>query len=211
VLMTGAAKPVTDAAKLCQDPDTNYYYEATGYRRIPASTCQDGLVLDQGKRHYCPGKSAPRWGHYLLALILVLLVGAVLMIVYGRWRTAGYYRLGEDDFSLRIQGLGDAFSQWPVREVVGGGIQAVATAGAVIVSVLGQMVAAPLARAAAHPLLAPITEQMSDWWDAFRMRWGHYGSRHRYSRLGQSDLAFLDDEPMDTFLEQFYDDDAEPL
>lgn len=38
------------------DPEAVEYYEPTGYRRIPLTTCKDGKQLDRIKAHPCPNK-----------------------------------------------------------------------------------------------------------------------------------------------------------
>jgi hypothetical protein len=37
------------------DPDLKVYYEVTGYRRIPTTTCSGGIEFDKSIAHPCAG------------------------------------------------------------------------------------------------------------------------------------------------------------
>ena len=49
----------------------DYYFESTGYRKTAATTCEGGLILDEGEKYWCPGKSGGggMWAVYLLTPI----------------------------------------------------------------------------------------------------------------------------------------------
>ncbi|KAG0173404.1 vacuolar protein sorting/targeting protein PEP1 [Apophysomyces sp. BC1034] len=66
------------------DGSIDFYYESTGYRKIAASTCVDGLELDKGDQRWCSGKSGSgaMWVLYLFAPV----IGAGLVFVCLRYR-----------------------------------------------------------------------------------------------------------------------------
>ncbi|KAL2695743.1 hypothetical protein AAEP93_003836 [Penicillium crustosum] len=49
-------QPQDHIAQCSQDPEKVEYWEPTGYRRIPQTTCQGGLLLDQDVSRPCPNK-----------------------------------------------------------------------------------------------------------------------------------------------------------
>lgn len=49
-------QPQDHIAQCSQDPDKVEYWEPTGYRRIPQTTCQGGHLLDQDVSKPCPNK-----------------------------------------------------------------------------------------------------------------------------------------------------------
>lgn len=88
--------------EVCLDGSANEWWEATGYRKIPASTCEGGLVLDKWKVHACPGKKLERngigaWAMFWIMFVPFLAFAAALIIVYERGirRNGGFGRLGE--------------------------------------------------------------------------------------------------------------------
>ncbi|KAF5860500.1 vacuolar protein sorting/targeting protein PEP1 [Aspergillus alliaceus] len=103
-LVPGFPRP--DAMDICKkDPDTIEYWEPTGYRRIPQTTCQGGQNLDHFVSKPCPNKEEEyRQKHGIsgvglfFAIVTPLTVaGAVGYYVYSRWDGKfGQIRLGED-------------------------------------------------------------------------------------------------------------------
>ncbi|KZP04862.1 Oligoxyloglucan reducing end-specific cellobiohydrolase [Athelia psychrophila] len=63
-----------------------YWYERTGYRKIPHSSCEDGDRPDRGHRHVCPGIGA----HGFFFWLFVLFVPFAFTAMVGTW----YYRRG---------------------------------------------------------------------------------------------------------------------
>lgn len=91
----------------CEKENGFQYFEATGYRKIPLSTCEGGKQLDKWISHACPGKEKEYQKHYgkeikgvYLALLIVLpicLFIGVTWFVYDRGirRNGGFNRLGQ--------------------------------------------------------------------------------------------------------------------
>jgi len=82
------------------------YYEPTGYRRIPMTTCEGGLALDVSRSHPCPGKEdeyEEKRGLHGFALFCVIVLPITTAILVGRWiwiKTDGKFgqiRLGEEN------------------------------------------------------------------------------------------------------------------
>lgn len=104
-LVPGYTPP--DHSAICTtDKDLIEFFEPTGYRRIPLTTCQGGLTLDQSTAHPCPGREeefeARRGVHGLvLVCAIVLPIAAALGIGWWIWRKTegkfGQIRLGEED------------------------------------------------------------------------------------------------------------------
>jgi hypothetical protein len=105
-LVPGYSPP--DHKAICNEmPGQIEYWEPTGYRRIPLSTCEDGQQFDKVISHPCPGKEEDyekkhRGLHGLgLFVVIMLPIGMALVVGYIIWdhfsRRYGQIRLGEDD------------------------------------------------------------------------------------------------------------------
>jgi hypothetical protein len=105
-LVPGYSPP--DHSKMCDEfPDAVEYWEPTGYRRIPLSTCQGGQELDHVVSYPCPGKEDEykekhRGLHgFGLFFVIVLPIGMTGVIGYILWdhysKRYGQIRLGEED------------------------------------------------------------------------------------------------------------------
>lgn len=162
--------PDPDHSLQCKEnPDQTFYYEITGYRRIPLTTCQGGREL-QSSKFPCPGHEedfekekakAGIGGFWLFILVVVLpitIASAGGYWVYRNWNggmQVGSIRLGSGPSS----GSGGAFDseqpwiKYPVAAVAG------------VIAVVG-----------AIPLL------LGSVWRSVSGLWG--GSRGRYSGLG---------------------------
>lgn len=102
-LVPGLPKP--DAMATCKaDPDAIEYWEPTGYRRIPLTTCSGGLNLDHLISKPCPNKEEEYQkkhgisGAALFFAIVIPLAAAagIGYYVYSRWDGKfGQIRLGE--------------------------------------------------------------------------------------------------------------------
>ncbi|KAI9927316.1 vacuolar protein sorting/targeting protein PEP1 [Aspergillus wentii] len=102
-LVPGLPKP--DAMATCKaNPDEIEYWEPTGYRRIPLTTCQGGLNLDHVVSKACPSKEKEYQekhgisgvGLFFAIVIPIALAGAAGYYAYTRWDGKfGQIRLGE--------------------------------------------------------------------------------------------------------------------
>ncbi|CAD6644866.1 XXYS1_4_G0015260.mRNA.1.CDS.1 [Saccharomyces cerevisiae] len=96
-----------NGADICKkEPDLIEYYESSGYRKIPLSTCKGGLKLDTHLApHPCPGKEKAfrekysiNTGVYALVFVIILLVILfAVWFVYDRGirRNGGFSRFEE--------------------------------------------------------------------------------------------------------------------
>lgn len=105
-LIPGYSPP--DHSAICSEfPDVYQYWEPTGYRRIPLSTCQGGQELDHVISYPCPGKEKEyNEKHrglrgFALFFVIVLPIGMTAVIGYIIWdhysRSYGQIRLGEEE------------------------------------------------------------------------------------------------------------------
>lgn len=95
-----------DHSEVCRlDPDAIEYYDPTGYRRIPLTTCQGGREMEYTSTvHPCPGKEeefSKKRGisGFGLFLVIILPIAAAAAAGYWVWRNwegkFGQIRLGE--------------------------------------------------------------------------------------------------------------------
>ena len=136
-------KPVDHIQWCKENPDQIEYYEPTGYRKIPLSTCSGGIEFDkQAPVHPCPGKETEfdeRHRMSGVALFFVITIPIALAAAAGWWvhanwdRKFGQIRLGEQSNASPAGFGGGAFdSDSPlVRYPVIAVSAAVAVAGAV--------------------------------------------------------------------------------
>ncbi|EEP76582.1 conserved hypothetical protein [Uncinocarpus reesii 1704] len=99
-----------DPKRICtEDSKAIEYFEPTGYRRIPLTTCEGGLKLDGFKAFPCPNKEKefekkhPRLhgaGLFFAIVLPIAAAGVVGYYVYTRWDGKfGRIRLGESGSS----------------------------------------------------------------------------------------------------------------
>lgn len=137
--------PPPDHSASCRlDPNQIEYYEPTGYRRIPLSTCQGGNEIDKIESHPCPGHQADYDKRYALSgfglfLAIVLPFAAAGGLGYYAWTNwrhklsgFGQIRLGEGTttagFGERSGGSGEnMFVAIPVMIIAGAWAVAKAT------------------------------------------------------------------------------------
>ena len=97
---------------VCKQEGVVEWFETSGYRKVPLSTCEGGLNLDRqdSKSHPCPGKEDQYyeerrglhgWG---LAYVILLTFGMAGLAGYIFWKRCadgqfGQIRLGEDPYS----------------------------------------------------------------------------------------------------------------
>ncbi|CAK9436874.1 uncharacterized protein LODBEIA_P13960 [Lodderomyces beijingensis] len=92
---------------MCAKPDAFQYFDSTGYRKIPLSTCQGGKQFDKWEPKACPGKEAEFNKYYdrevkggKLALVVIV---PFLVFIFATWfvydrgirRNGGFQRLGQ--------------------------------------------------------------------------------------------------------------------
>lgn len=80
-----------DHAAVCKEqPDAKVWWEPTGYRKIPLSTCQGGRELDKIEERPCPGfekdyQQRHGLGGFAIFMILIVSLGAAGGIGYWVW------------------------------------------------------------------------------------------------------------------------------
>lgn len=154
--MPGLPKP--DHSQQCKEnPDQIEYYEPTGYRRIPLTTCQGGKLLDQGVSHPCPNKEEEYERQYSISGVGLFL--AVVIPIAGA-ATVGYYLYTRWDGKFGQIRLGDSTTQ----------AQGVFSRDSVLVKIPVAIIAGAVAVVQALPLLG-----MSLW----RSVSGYLGTRNR--------------------------------
>ncbi|KAL4923769.1 vacuolar protein sorting/targeting protein 10 [Aspergillus undulatus] len=94
-----------DPAGYCKaHPEVFEFWEVTGYRRIPQTTCEGGKNLDHRVSHACPGKEEEfdtkhgisGAGLFFAIVTPIAVAGAVGYYIYSRWDGKfGQIRLGE--------------------------------------------------------------------------------------------------------------------
>ncbi|KAF2200159.1 vacuolar protein sorting/targeting protein 10 [Delitschia confertaspora ATCC 74209] len=115
-----------DPKDVCKQKGVTEYWDITGYRKIPISTCEGGAEMEHmGQRHPCPGfeeefKKKHGIGGFSLFLAIVLPFAAAAGIGYYVWRNwdgkFGRIRLGENGPSFDSD---SAFVRWPVAAISG--------------------------------------------------------------------------------------------
>ncbi|GMF05802.1 unnamed protein product [[Candida] boidinii] len=93
------------------------FWEPTGYRKIPLSTCESGLVLDKWSSHACPGREreynkahGSGFGGLTLFFVICIPLGVFIFATFfvyekGIKRNGGFARFGEirlDDDELNL-------------------------------------------------------------------------------------------------------------
>lgn len=138
--------PQDRRTQMCSKNGTFQYFEPTGYRKIPSSTCEGGKSLDSYNSRACPGHEKEfnefygktmGFGTWIIVVMLPALVFVVAVwFVYERGirRNGGFERLGQirldddDDFSP----IEDNSVDVVVNKIVKGGIVVVAGVIAVV-------------------------------------------------------------------------------
>lgn len=134
-LVPGLEPP--DHSKVCrEDPDLVYYYKATGYRRVPLDTCQEGQELEfqPNEKMWCKGhkdeydemerKKGPHGFAFFFFVVLVPigLAGAVGWWVWRNWDGKfGQIRLGDGGSVAGGRGssLFDSGQPWIKYPIIG--------------------------------------------------------------------------------------------
>ncbi|KAK1073256.1 vacuolar protein sorting/targeting protein PEP1 [Friedmanniomyces endolithicus] len=162
-LVPGLSPP--DPAAVCGKEEVVEYYDITGYRRIPLTTCEGGQELDYTSRtRPCPGKEEEYYerhgiGWWGLFFAIVVPVGAAAAVGWWVWRNwegkFGSIRLGSGggESGGALGGGYGAFDReapwvrWPV--VVVSGVVAVLAALPMVVGSLWRTVSTRFGRGGA--------------------------------------------------------------
>jgi hypothetical protein len=137
-----------DPAAICSQEGNKVkeYWDITGYRRIPISTCQGGKELDKITSHPCPGfeeeynKKHGLGGFWVFLIVLFSLGGAggVGWWVYRNWDGKfGRIRLGETSSGGAGMGMGE-WVKYPVMAI--SGLVAVASAVPLVIGAVIRVV-----------------------------------------------------------------------
>ena len=70
--------------------DDEFWYERTAYRKVPFSSCVDGVRPDHGPQHYCPGIRGH--GFFFWLFVVVIPVGLAALIGYWWFMRSGMAR-----------------------------------------------------------------------------------------------------------------------
>src|SRR5262245_52270367 len=70
--------------------DEEFWYERTEYRKIPYSTCEDGIRPDRGAKHRCPGLRGR--GFFFWMMVVVFPVGFTALVAHWYYRRSGMAR-----------------------------------------------------------------------------------------------------------------------
>ena len=131
---------------MCKN-DVFQYFEPTGYRRIPLSTCVGGKQFDSFDAKPCPGKQSEfnkYYGREIGGGLLLLIIGVPLIIFFlatwfvydrgirrnGGFKQFGQIRLDDDDFDFHP--IENNQVDKVVNQIVKGGIFAAATVVATV-------------------------------------------------------------------------------
>ncbi|EPS40884.1 hypothetical protein H072_5226 [Dactylellina haptotyla CBS 200.50] len=89
-----------------ENPDQWQWFEPTGYRRIPLTTCEDGKQFDKSTAHPCPGKKQQfdknqpgigPVGIFFLTVLAFGMAGCIGYVLFQRWPgKLGAIRLGDE-------------------------------------------------------------------------------------------------------------------
>lgn len=148
----------SDPAAVCKaNPGLDEYYEVTGYRRIPLTTCHGGKELDlTSTTHPCPGHDEQYnkkhgIGGFRLFLAIVLPIAAAAGVGYWVWKNwdgkFGRIRLGDNLGGGYGGGAFDSDAPWvkyPVMMV--SGLVAVVAAVPMLIGSLWRMVSTRMGR-----------------------------------------------------------------
>lgn len=72
--------------KTCKNGE-EFWYSRTAYRKIPISTCEDGVRQDRGEKHLCPGFKAH--GALFWWFIIMVPFGFTALVGYWYYRRSG--------------------------------------------------------------------------------------------------------------------------
>lgn len=191
-LVPGFSPP--DHMQVCSEmPGTVEYWEPTGYRRIPLTTCDGGFEYDKLVSHPCPGmedsyrrkhQGLSGFGMFIAIFLPLLMAGILGYVIYDHYsKRYGQIRLGEED----------AYKNQPL--LIQYGIIAIA---AVVTSVRF------LPDALRH-FVSVVKDRLSGQRDF------SYTSREAFSRPTESYLPVDPDEDRELFMDDEDEEDAQEL
>lgn len=144
--LVSGLSPQDRRTQMCSKNGTFQYFEPTGYRKIPSSTCIGGKSFDSLDPHACPGHEKEfnefyginmSWGKWLVVVLVP--VGVFVFVVWfvyekgirrnGGFQRFGQIRLDDDDLFLPIE---ENSVDVVVNRIVRGGIIVVAGTIAVV-------------------------------------------------------------------------------
>lgn len=179
--------PITGSEWCDKYPNETSYYEPTGYRRVPLSTCQGGNELDKtSTEHPCNGhedefKKKHRTSGVVIFLAVIIpfaLAGIMGWYVYRNWNGKfGQIRLGENSSTF------DSDQPWVKYPIIAvSAVAAVVVSLPVMLSSLGRLATSSFGR----------YSQGSDrsWFSRGTRR---FTTRDSFAR-GRGDYSALDDE-----------------
>ncbi|KAH3671822.1 hypothetical protein OGAPHI_000008 [Ogataea philodendri] len=191
--------PINPKEYCSRDDTLTEYWEPTGYRKIPMSTCEQGLELDKWSSHPCPGKSKEydrKHGvsssggvAFALTVAAVVFVATLAFVYYrGIRRNGGFSRFGEIrlDEDDEIQLIEENDVDRMVNRVV--------RAGIVVVSA---------ALAFRHKVASVLKQGL---FSRFRR-----GGLNNYERFSSFNDRIIDDEDASLFDVDANDDDAREI
>lgn len=122
----------TDHAAVCkEDPERIEYFEPTGYRRIPLTTCEGGNEFDKLQSQPCPGHE-PAYekkhgissiGVFFAIVIPFVAAGAIGYYAWTNWRhrlkNFGQIRLGESSQTASLTDRDSPLIAVPVAIIAG--------------------------------------------------------------------------------------------
>ncbi|KAK9468080.1 hypothetical protein V1512DRAFT_260731 [Lipomyces arxii] len=119
--------PPDHSAQCRQMPNQIEWFEPTGYRRVPLSTCVGGQILDNIQSFPCPGHEGEYqrkhggirgFGLFLLITLPFVMAGIVAYVLYNHYYGQyGQIRLGETDFDTHLNLGADGILKYPVIAV----------------------------------------------------------------------------------------------
>lgn len=191
--------PQPDAMAVCREnPDEIEYWEPTGYRRIPLTTCQGGLNLDRHVSRPCPSKEK-EYGerHRLSGVTIFFAIVVPLTLAAG----AGYYVYRRWDGKFGQIRLGEG----------AGGSDSFLSRGSPLVAVPIAIIAGVVAVAKALPLLATSAWRSVSGYMPLGRRSGGLGSRPYGSRgsfeARRGDYGYVVDDEDELLGEEGDDED----
>lgn len=185
-LLVQGLKPVSGQEWCSKNPNATSWFEPTGYRRVPLSTCKGGKQLDQtSEEHDCDGhqevrkkKGTSGVAIFFAVVIPFGLAAAVGWYVHKNWNGKfGQIRLGENSSTF------DSSQPWIKYPVIA--ISAVAA----LVTAL-PLVGASLWRLATSSYERAGGERGRSWFSGGARR---FTTRDSFAR-GQGDYAIVDDD-----------------
>jgi hypothetical protein len=124
-MLVEGLQPIDHIQYCKEDPNRISYFEPTGYRRVPLTTCKGGDEYDVSTEHVCPGKQEEfekehkglsGFGLFVVAVLLpVLIAGGVGYWVWRNWDGKfGRIRLGDNGSAFDAS---QPWIQYPVMAI----------------------------------------------------------------------------------------------